>query len=364
LWLARGCVTKNDYHSIFAMLLLWKLLLGWGFLFLIKWLAISFGFLCFANAAHADVPSPSCDPHAGLTAADFSQDVTSIDAGDNRKSFDALKKLGLKTIIRYYDWPSENNQCKTLKPAESDAIIEAGFNIVTVFQYKGEDPERFLSRSHGAPDAKRALELAGVNGQPPGSAIYFAVDGVDAAMKDLVFEYSLHRGGPMSRGRRLRLIHADSTYRRHIDHYARFRLYHHRYFNKAVDAIGPHDLLPFIDDYFKGVNSVFKAQPEGRKFRVGAYGSGLVCEHLMAAKLVDYCWLSQSQGWPHFQKFYGSGKWSMVQKMTTQCKVLRFQGAERMNFDFNRVNPKMSDFGQWSKKVAASGPKDVKCQQD
>jgi hypothetical protein len=184
------------------------------------------------------------------------------------------------------------------------------------------------------------------------------------AMKDLVFEYSLHRGGSMSRSRRSRLIRADSSYRRHIGHYARFRLYHKRYFGKAVEAIGPHDLLPFIDDYFKGVNSVFKAQPDGRKFKIGAYGSGLVCERLLSAKLVDYCWLSQSQGWPGYQKFYASGKWSMAQKMTTRCKILRFEGAEKLNFDFNRVNPKMSDYGQWSHKVDASGAKDVKCMQN
>jgi Domain of unknown function (DUF1906) len=330
----------------------------------LKWFAAGAAFLYLTLNAHADVPAPSCDPHPGLTAADFSQDITNIDTNDKREGTDALKKLGLKTVIRYYDWPSENNQCKTLMPVESDAIIKAGLSIVTVFQYKGEDPERFLARKHGAPDAKRALELAAANGQPPGSAIYFAVDGVDAAMKDLVFEYSLHRGGAMSRARRLRLIRADSSYRRHVDHYARFRLYYRRFFGKAVEAIGPHDLLPFIDDYFKGVNSVFKAQPDGRRFKIGAYGSGLVCEHLLSAKLADYCWLSQSQGWPQFQKFYASGKWSMVQKMTTHCKVLRFQGAEKLNFDFNRVNPKLSDYGQWSHKVEAASAKDVKCRQN
>jgi hypothetical protein len=330
----------------------------------LKWVSAGALSFCLTLNAHADVTAPSCDPHPGLTAADFSQNVTNIDTNEKRDGTNALKKLGLKTIIRYYDWPSENKQCKTLMPEESDAIIKAGLSIVTVFQYKGEDPERFLARSHGAPDAKRALQLAAANGQPPGSAIYFAVDGVDAAMKDLVFEYSLHRGGPMSHSRRSRLISADRSYRRHVDHYSRFRSYFKRYFVKAVANIGPPDLLPFIDDYFKGVNSVFKAQPDGRKFKIGAYGSGLVCQHLLAEKLVDFCWLSQSQGWPGYQKFYASGKWSMVQKMTTRCKILRFQGAEKLNFDFNRVNSKFSDFGQWSHKVDASGAKDVKCQQN
>ncbi len=334
------------------------------YLSFLKQLGAVLALVCSCAGAHADVPAPSCDPHPGLTAADFSQNVTNIDTNDQRDGTDALKKLGLKTIIRYYDWPSENKQCKTLMPKESDAIIKAGLSIVTVFQYKGEDPERFLARSHGAPDAKRALDLAAANGQPPGSAIYFAVDGVDAAMKDLAFEYSLHRGGSMSRSRRSRLIRADSSYRRHIGHYARFRLYHKRYFGKSVEAIGPRDLLPFIDDYFKGVNSVFKSQPDGRKFRIGAYGSGLVCERLLSAKLVDFCWLSQSQGWPGYQKFYASGKWSMAQKMTTRCKILRFKGAEKLNFDFNRVNSKFTDYGQWSHKVDASGAKDVKCRQN
>jgi hypothetical protein len=334
------------------------------YLSVLKQLAAAVALVCSFVGAHADVPSPSCDPHPGLTAADFSQNVTNIDTNDRREGTDALKKLGLKTVIRYYDWPSETKQCKTLMPDESDAIIKAGLSIVTVFQYKGEDPERFLARRHGAPDAKRALDLAAANGQPPGSAIYFAVDGVDAAIKDLVYEYSLHRGGSMSRSRRSLLIRADRSYRRHIDQYARFRLYHKRHFGKAVPSIGPHDVLPAISDYFKGVNSVFKAQPDGRRFKIGAYGSGLVCEHLLSEKLVDYCWLSQSQGWPQFQKFYASGKWSMAQKMTTRCKILRFQGAERLNFDFNKVNPKIADYGQWSRKVDATGLKDIKCNQN
>jgi hypothetical protein len=126
----------------------------------LKWFAAAAAILCITLNVRADVPAPSCDPHPGLTAADFSQDITNIDTNDKREGTDALKKLGLKTVIRYYDWPSENKQCKTLMPDESDAIIKSGLSIVTVFQYKGEDPERFLARSHGAPDAKRALELA------------------------------------------------------------------------------------------------------------------------------------------------------------------------------------------------------------
>jgi hypothetical protein len=291
---------------------------------------------------------PSCNAHNGFTAADMSQPVTSIKTRDGRNGMQAFKSIGVTTIIRYYAWPDENISCKTLLPQESDAIIAAGMNIVTVFQHENDDPETFFNRSRGTIDAKRAMELAAANGQPAGSAIYFAVDGVDQTIKDMAFEHAMSNGRNISSQRRRKLLRADRAFGRHIRHYARFLQYNHRVFNKPVASIRPQDMNPSFEHYFKSVRDEFAKQP---KYKIGAYGSGAVCEFLFGKGLIDYCWLAQSTGWPGYDKFYSSRKWSMVQQKSTFCKNWKYRGVEVVRFDFNRVNSAKSDYGQWSKKA-------------
>jgi hypothetical protein len=290
--------------------------------------------------------APNCGTHGGMSAVDLSQPVTTITTKSGKNGMQAFKSIGVKTIARYYAWVGPETTCKSMFPPESDALIAAGFNIISVFQYEGTDPETFMNRSRGAKDAEQALRMASANGQPPGSAIYFAVDGVDQVIKDAVFEYSLHRGRAASASRRKRLVRADPTFRKHFQFYERFRRYHRNAFGKSPQNIRPNDMLPFVEHYFREVNRVMKA--DGR-YRVGAYGSGLVCKHLTSKGLINFCWLAMSTGWPGSRELQASGKWSMIQQQTTFCKSWRFNGQETVRFDFNRI--KSGDVGQWNKKA-------------
>ena len=289
--------------------------------------------------------APSCNSHREFPAVDLSQPVTTITTKSGKTGLEAFKAIGVKTIARYYDWVDEDTTCKSLWPRESDAIIKAGFSIVTIFQHANSDPETFLDKSRGAKDAREALKLAGANGQPPGSAIYFAVDGVDQAIHDSVFEWRINKGQNVQPARKKRLLRADASYRKHIAFYERFRHYHRKHFGKPAEAIKGHDILPFVKHYFAEVNRVLKA--DGR-YRTGGYGSGATCDMLLKNKLVSFCWLAMSTGWPGSKTFASSGRWSLSQQHTTFCKNWQFNGREMARFDFNRM--KSGDVGQWSKK--------------
>jgi hypothetical protein len=289
--------------------------------------------------------APSCNSHREFPAVDLSQPVTTISTKSGKSGMDAFKAIGVKTIARYYDWVDADTTCKSLFPKESDALIAAGFNIVTIFQHENSDPETFLDKSRGVRDAREALKLAAANGQPAGSAIYFAVDGVDQTVKDAVFEWRVNKGLNVSVARKKRLLRADPSYRKHIKFYERFRQYHRKAFGKGADALSERSMLPFVDHYFTEVNRVLKA--DGR-YKIGVYGSGLVCKHIQAKGLASYCWLAMSSGWPGTKAHRASGQWSMAQQLTTFCKGWQFNGREMARFDFNRI--RSGDVGQWSKK--------------
>lgn len=308
------------------------------------WLALCAALTITTGPALAGFDGPSCNAHAGMTAVDMSQPTNTIKTSSGQKGYAALKALGVKTIIRYYDWvDDEGVSCKALLPNESDAIIGAGLNIISVFQHENDDPESFFIKTRGMADAKQALTLAHANGQPSGSAIYFSVDGVDQTIRDMVFEHGMSNGHAMSKKRRRHLINADRNFMRHIRRYGRFLQYNHRVFGKPVETIRASDIHPAIVRYFEQVKSVVK--PEG--YKIGAYGSGAVCELLLGKKLIDYCWLAQSTGWPGYDHFYGSKRWTMVQQKTTVCRNWNFDNGDHVWLDFNRVGKLQ---GAWSKK--------------
>ncbi len=293
--------------------------------------------------------APTCNSHREFQAVDLSQPVTTIVTASGETGLEGLRAIGVKTVARYYDWVDAETTCKSLFPKESDAIIKAGFSIVTIFQHENSDPETFLNKNRGARDAREAIVLAAANGQPPGSAIYFAVDGVDQTIKDAAFEWRINKGGAVSPARRKRLLRADPSFRKHIKFYERFRSYHRKAFGKDAATVVAKDMIPHVDKYFTELNRVLKA--DGR-YRVGAYGSGLVCKHLLDKKLADFCWLAMSTGWPQSKEFQSSGRWSLVQQHTTFCKGWKFNDREMARFDFNRM--KTGDVGQWSKKGKAT----------
>jgi Domain of unknown function (DUF1906) len=291
----------------------------------------------------------SCNTQRSMSAADLSQPVTTITTKSGKSGVEAFRSVGVKTIARYYDWPENGTiSCRVLLPQESDAILAAKLSIITVFQNQNDDPEAFFNSAHGSRDAKQALKLAKANGQPAGSAIYFAVDGVDQAIKDLVFEHSINRGQGMKKARRRKLLRADSGFEKHIRFYDRFRRYYRNIFKKDASSIRASDMLPFVEGYFRAARAEITASKTG--YKIGAYGSGATCARLQQKGLIDYCWLAMSPGWPGYHQQIASGKWNIAQQFTTKCNNWRYASGERVRFDFNRVNSARSDYGQWSKK--------------
>lgn len=305
-------------------------------------------FILLANVVTA-VAAPSCNTQPGMSAVDLSQPITTITSKSGKSGVEAFKTIGVRTIARYYDWPEDGIiSCRVLLPAESDAIIKAKLNIVSIFQNGNDDPETFIDRTRGKLDASRAIKLAQANGQPAGSAIYFAVDGVDQTIKDSVFEYAVNKGKNVSKARRKRLLAADPTFRKHIKFYERFRIYHKVAFGKAAADVHASDILPLVEQYFRQAKATLTASGSG--YKIGAYGSGATCAHLQKKGLVDYCWLAMSTGWPGFKEQIASGKWNMAQQRTTFCKNWKYINRETVHFDFNKVNSSKSNLGQWSKK--------------
>jgi hypothetical protein len=282
--------------------------------------------------------------------------VTEVRLKNGKSALDELKSFGVKTIIRYYDWPEESIRCKTLMLDEVDAIISAGLSIAVVFQHHNDDPETFFDPGRGTTDAKRSLELANANGQPYGTAIYFGVDGVDQALESVAWEYSKSSGKPISAQRKRQLMSgkypmSEGAFQKHNRFYLRFLEYRERVFKRPPSVLTGKDMLPFIDHYFEAVKAEFDRASGGnatKSYKIGVYGSGLVCEHMLLKPYVKYCWLAQSAGWPGTGEFKPTKQWHLAQELVTTCPWLYArEGAKSVGFDFNVVNRGKPSFGQW-----------------
>lgn len=125
------------------------------------------------------------------------------------------------------------NDAKNLTPEGARSLTAAGIAIVSIFEAAGDKYANF-TEAQGHADALQAMKLAQACQQPGGSGLYFAVD-----------------------------FDATAT-----------------------------QLLGGINDYFKAIKAVIPAQ-----YRIGAYGSGLVCESLSQWGLVELRWLGGATGW-------------------------------------------------------------------
>jgi Rv2525c-like, glycoside hydrolase-like domain len=191
---------------------------------------------------------------------------------------DQMKAIGVNTIIRYYDHEDETLPGKTLRRGERDAIVMNGLKMGVVFQHRNNKFASFTAL-RGRQDAARSLVLAAENSQPRGSAIYFGVDGPWRA---------------------------------------------------------PHELANIMA-YFQEVNT----KMAGTGYRVGVYGSGLVCNTLLANGLAELCWLAAPTVWPDFSAWYQTKRWKLVQLPTTQC------GGRSV--DFNLTNGMEAEYGQFGR---------------
>jgi hypothetical protein len=193
-----------------------------------------------------------------------------------QRFLDTMKYLGVKTILRYYDIPgSPTLREKIPTTAELALIKKNGFQFCGVFQHNNSKLASFTAL-RGASDAQVVLGLAAKWGQPKGSGVYFGVD-FDPSESEMS----------------------------HVKEYA-------KEFSKIIKGAG---------------------------FRVGAYGSGLTLESLLAAGYIELAWLSMSTGFRHSKEFAASNRWHLQQVLDRDCGGI--------NCDFDYVNPSNPDFGQW-----------------
>ena len=189
-----------------------------------------------------------------------------------------MRGIGIKTIIRYYDHEDETLPGKTLRREERNLILANGFKTAVVFQHHNNQFASFTA-PRGHQDAKRSLTLAFENSQPQGSAIYFGVDGPWQAAYE----------------------------------------------------------LENIASYFQEL----KAGLAGFGYRIGVYGSGLVCNMLLSAGLAELCWLGAPTSWPDYHAYYQTRNWGLAQLRPSQC------GGRSV--DFNLANNIGADYGQFSR---------------
>ena len=157
-----------------------------------------------------------------------------IDASD---ALNEIRDSKLDFVARYYR--SAQSRWPTLSASEAQRLSALGVKIVAVWEWHSHDPAYF-SYNSGYSDAISARNQAQMIGQPPGTAIYFAVD----------------------------------------------------YNARSGDIAGP------IQQYFQGVNAGLAAAGGGRpEYKVGVYGSGAVCDAMKRAGLARYAWLTGSTGW-------------------------------------------------------------------
>ncbi|KHA51861.1 glycoside hydrolase domain-containing protein [Sulfitobacter geojensis] len=314
----------------------------------------------FISLATMSVAGPACKAHPGFSVIDASHPLTDIMPRDGRPAMAAIRDLGVETIIRYYDNVAETLPCKTLVPEETRAILQAGFSVLAVFQHNNDNPMTFVTPGRGTLDAQRAIELALANGQPSGSAIYFGVDGVDGAIQSANYEFAKSGGNEISQARQATLQSSmgAGSFRKHQAFYDIYREEAVTLFGGTAGKHGPRDILPYIDTYFRDIQTIFTnfGNQTGIRYEIGGYGGGLVCEHLLSSGMVEYCWLSQSKGLAGYETFEASQKWVMRQELTTVCNGWKFGTGGDFQFDFNTVNPRTPDFGQWNTQVDYAVP--------
>jgi Domain of unknown function (DUF1906) len=191
---------------------------------------------------------------------------------------DRMRGIGIQTIIRYYDHEDETLPGKTLRRGERNQILANGFQTAVVFQHHNNQFASFTAL-RGRQDAERSLALAAENSQPRGSAIYFGVDGAWQTPYELASVVT--------------------------------------YFRELRDRLA------------------------GFGYRIGVYGSGLVCNMLLTTGLAELCWLAAPTAWPDYHAYYQTKQWGLAQLRTSQC------GGRSV--DFNLANDMVADYGQFGR---------------
>lgn len=188
--------------------------------------------LLVAACQHPGQPAPQVAAPATDTRSGQGIDLPS-DASDVLLE---LQQSRLEFVARYYREPG--SRWPPLSAGEAQRLSSLGLNIVAVWESHSRDPSHF-TYDWGYFDAMAAYQQAKAIGQPPASAIYFAVD---------------YNAAPWS--------------------------------------------LWQIEAYFRGIAAGLSAAGGGNPdYAVGVYGSGAVCDAMKRAGLARYAWLSNSFAW-------------------------------------------------------------------
>jgi hypothetical protein len=160
----------------------------------------------------------------------------------------ALVALGIKVVIRYYALAYQDSMpTKRLTKPEAEAILNSGLSLAIAYQYQSGSLNTFTperAKLDGDVCLQQGLDKIK---QPKNSAIYFGVDG---------------------------------------------------------DFADPGDLAQVVK-YFEVINRLFN--DAGSPFKIGVYGSGMVCGELRRRQLARYFWLAGfSTNWSGASAFYNS----------------------------------------------------------
>jgi len=160
-----------------------------------------------------------------------------------------LVNRGVEVVGRYY----ASGGSKVITKAEAKALSAKGIKIFTVYEDVGAANKFNLTTEQGSKDADRAKTQAGAIGQPKGTVIYFAVEGLPSGYK-------------------------------------------------SADLAG-------IRDYFSGVTKALN-----KDYTAGVYGDGIVCKTLLDEGICTHTWLAQaSWSFEGSIEFYASKRWNLAQ---------------------------------------------------
>jgi hypothetical protein len=154
-----------------------------------------------------------------------------------------LRALGYSFFARYFrrGAPHGGGRGNGLTREEAARLFDAGFWALALFQ-NSSNAFAYFTKENAELDAAAALAAALVHGVPAETAIYVAAD-----------------------------------------------------YNAAPTE------LQRIADYFKVINEAFHKVG----YKVGVYGSGLVCRELRDLRLAQKTWLANAKGWFGYREFLG-----------------------------------------------------------
>jgi hypothetical protein len=190
---------------------------------------------------------------------------------------DYLRRRGIFAVGRYY---SQVNTYKNIGGQEALELSQNGIDLFVVYEDHGARDQLALTEDTGKNHAQAAVLQAQQIGQPAGSVIYFAVEGLPNGYTS-----------------------AD---------------------------------LPGIRSYFKGVTEGLNGL-----YVPGVYGDGIVCETLLNEGVCKFTWLAQaSYSFERSIEFYASKRWNVAQIVVDLDKD-KWQG---LSVDINETNGDFGSF--------------------